>query len=160
MSLSEKERFEIEQLVHRECAALDEGRYADWLELFDPEGSYWIPMADGECDPETTPSLIFERVDALPARVGRLMHPAAHGLDASIRTARVLGSLSTKNVGPYIEASARFHLLEEQRPSRQRWFGGCYRYLLVYLESRWRIHQKRVDLLNPFAPFEAIQIIL
>lgn len=35
--------FEVEQLYYREAELLDDGRYADWLELLADDLDYWMP---------------------------------------------------------------------------------------------------------------------
>jgi 3-phenylpropionate/cinnamic acid dioxygenase small subunit len=35
--------FEVEQLYYREAELLDEGRFADWLDLFADDLVYWMP---------------------------------------------------------------------------------------------------------------------
>ena len=35
--------FEVEQLYYREADLLDEGRFADWLDLFADDLVYWMP---------------------------------------------------------------------------------------------------------------------
>ena len=37
-------QYEIEQFLYHEAALLDERRFAEWLDLLDPELEYWMPV--------------------------------------------------------------------------------------------------------------------
>ena len=53
----------VEQFVQQEAHLLDDRRWDEWLELFDPAVEYWVPMWDDDgtptTDPQTELSLIY-----------------------------------------------------------------------------------------------------
>lgn len=150
---------EVTDFIHYECELLDTSRYEDWLNLFVPDGRYWVPLAQNQFDAEADFSLIDEDPLMLKMRVERLQHPLAHGVEIPIRTSRLLGNLRILEAEDrYVEATARFCLVEVDN-GRQRIFAGRYRYTLQRTEG-WRIKRKRVDLIDSDAPFSSIQILL
>ena len=43
-----------EQFLYHEARLLDLQRYEEWLELFTPDASYWVPLEQGQRDPYET----------------------------------------------------------------------------------------------------------
>ena len=65
-----------------EARYLDERRWEDWLSLFADDGWYWVPIEEGQTDPRTTVSLMYDDRQLLETRVRRLKacwarHPRA-----------------------------------------------------------------------------------
>lgn len=148
----------VTAFVYRENQLLDEKRYDEWLALFDPEGMYWVPSAADQEDPIQQISITYEDPVLLEMRIGRLCHPNAHALARPIRTSRMVSNLQVNVADNLIQADARFVLYEWQG-DELRQFAGSVRYLLSCSEP-YRIHLKRVDLVNVEQAFESIQIIL
>ena len=67
---------ECEQFLLHEARLLDEARFDEWLALFTPEASYWVPSEPAQVDPLETVSLIYDDRQLLETRVRRLGKPA------------------------------------------------------------------------------------
>ena len=61
-------RQEAEDFLDREAQLIDSGRLEEWLELFTPDGIYWLPI-DEAADPEREPSIVH---DDSPQRAKRI----------------------------------------------------------------------------------------
>lgn len=152
--------LEVERFLIEEASLLDRGAFDAWVDLFTPDGWYWVPASPAQADPYDHVSLFFENKPLMKMRAERLRHPRAHGLAAPIRTSRVLGNvlLHGADEGDVIVRS-RFHLTEVQ-DGRQRVFAGIYVHRLAVTKDGPRIRVKRVDLVNADSPHEAMQVFL
>jgi benzoate/toluate 1,2-dioxygenase beta subunit len=149
---------EVSDFLYHECELLDSGQFSAWLDLFTPDAVYWVPLAQGQADPDSDFSLIYEDVLLLRMRIERMQHPAAHGMEPPPRTSRVIGNIRVRDGEKgQLEATARFTLFEAE-DGRHRIFAGRYQFLLER-RDQFRISRKRVDLVNSDAPFESIQVI-
>ena len=50
----------VEQFLFHEARLLDQQRWDKWLDLFTPEGVYWVPLAHGQTDASNHASLFYE----------------------------------------------------------------------------------------------------
>ncbi len=152
-------RTAISDFIVRECELLDGGDLLAWLDLFAPDGIYWVPLTERQDNPQDFVSIIYENVALLRMRIGRSQHPNAHGMAEPIRTSRMIANLIfDEPASDRIRVSARFTLAEWRR-DHSRHFSGKYTYLLD-LAGPIRIVSKRVDIINSQDPLESIQIIL
>ena len=150
---------EVADFLYREAELLDAGKYREWLSLFHPEGVYWVPASVEQADPHSHVSIFYEDRALLGMRIGRLEHPAAHGVAWPIRTSRVIGNLRlVEAAGEHLVATSRFHLLEWQN-DRQRVFAGSLRHTLARTDTGITIREKRVDIAGAEGAFESIQFL-
>ena len=59
----------IVDFIYREAGLLDSMQWETWLELFHPEGRYWLPLEWAQEDPVLQPSLMYEDLLLLKVRV-------------------------------------------------------------------------------------------
>ncbi len=71
--MSDKAPAEIETFLISEARILDERRWNDWLALFTEQAWYWVPIEEGQSDPKTTISLMYDDRRLLETRVRRMM---------------------------------------------------------------------------------------
>jgi hypothetical protein len=45
-------RSEVEDILFQQAEYIDSRNYEGWIDLFLPEGSYWIPARPGDTDPK------------------------------------------------------------------------------------------------------------
>jgi benzoate/toluate 1,2-dioxygenase beta subunit len=151
--------LEVADFLFHEADLLDQARWHEWLALFDDDGTYWVPSRHGQTDPLGEVSLFHEDKDLLAMRIGRLVHPAAHGLASPLRTSRLIGNVRvTAEADGGVTSTARFHLLEYQG-GRHRAFAGSLRHRLRHGAQGWRIREKRVDLVDVDHAHAMIQIL-
>lgn len=152
---------QLVDFVVAEARLIDEGRYDEWLALFDEDGHYWVPLAGAaQADPSAHNSLAYEDRLLLALRIERLKNPRAHSLRVASRCQHVL---QPPSVEQHDDGAGRYALRTpfvyvETRGERQLLLAGTARHHLVARDGMLRIRQKRVDLLNADAPLPAIQL--
>lgn len=94
----------LTQALAREAHLLDTHRYAEWLELLDPEVRYLVPIPEWVREPpggdpapavdgeDLTFAYLDETYESLRLRVARLQTGLAHGEMPPSMTARVVGT--------------------------------------------------------------------
>ena len=65
-------RDDLIDFIYAEARMLDEGRYDEWLDLWLPDGHYWMPLDWKQEDPLHVTSLLYEDMFMLKLRVERL----------------------------------------------------------------------------------------
>jgi benzoate/toluate 1,2-dioxygenase beta subunit len=153
---------EIQWLLDREVELLDQGRYAEWLQLFCTQCTYWMPATPGQRDAIDHVSLFHEDRALMEMRIARLCGEQAHSLEMPVRVSHVTGPALLVNrdgATADVSVSRRFQATEYQ-DQRTRQFAGLFTYCLTQEGGAWRIRRKRVDLVDCDAPFDALQVFL
>ena len=88
---------EIELFVLREARLLDEGEFESWLDLYAPDGIYWMPSKPGQTDPVGVASIIYEDHGILAIRVDRLLEARALVLTPMPRTVHMVSNIEVLN---------------------------------------------------------------
>jgi 3-phenylpropionate/cinnamic acid dioxygenase small subunit len=86
-------REEIEALLYREARYMDEGRYEDWLALWDDDGVYWVPCNHDDADPMRDVSIIYDDRQRLGERVERLKSGSVLAQEPKPRMRRVVSNI-------------------------------------------------------------------
>lgn len=140
----------IERFLHREARLLDAGRFEEWLDLFLPDGIYWVPGQPGQIEARGVASIIYEDRALLQMRVRRIVHPRAHALVPIPRTTHLVSNIELLDTGlatDKYKAESAF-LMSEFRDGSRRIFTGRYQHLLRLLDGELKIALKRVDLID------------
>lgn len=149
------DRAMVEAFLYREARLLDDGRYEDWLALFDEDGLYWIPGLPGQTDRFGAVSIVHEDRTVLRMRVRRLGHPRAWSLMPLPRSAHLLGNIAVAAAGDgTIEAVASLQVALYRAGDRTRYDGR--QTMRLRPDSRpdskpgggFRIVLKRIDLID------------
>ena len=148
-----------EQFLLLEARLLDEARFDEWLALFTPEASYWVPSEPGQADPLETVSLIYDDRRLLETRVRRLASPRIYSQEPRSRTSRIVTNVTIEDDADAATTLVRskFVLIEFRR-NEQRLFGGTAFHRLTVTGGAIRIASKRVDLVNCDAPLDGIVV--
>ena len=134
---------EIEAFIYREARLLDERRFEEWIELFAPEGYYWVPGAPDQEDPYQSVSIFFDSQEP-PSRTCHLV--------SNIELA------ARDNIDDQISVFSA-QIMTEFRLDKQRSYSGRVRHLLRSTdEGNFEILWKRVDLINCDGLFETLTI--
>lgn len=161
-SLDEVARQEIRWLLDRETEYLDQGRYPEWLELYTPDCTYWVPATPGQTDAVDQVSLFYEDRTLMEMRIARLTGGDAHSLELPVRVSHVAGPallVAVDSGTGDVRVTRRFQMTESQ-DQRTRQFAGLFSYELTPAGGTWRIRTKRVDLVDCDRPFEALQVFI
>jgi 3-phenylpropionate/cinnamic acid dioxygenase small subunit len=149
-----------EQFLYHEARLLDLQRYEEWLELFTPDATYWVPLEQGQQDPQETSSIIYDDRTLLELRVKQFRHPRAHARQPLARTVHQVG-----NIVPLGEANGELRIgstltVVEFRHEKQRVYGALVEHRLRREGGTFRIAHKRVDLVNSEGELDGIAILL
>ena len=86
-----------EQFLLHEARLLDEGRFDEWLALFTPDASYWVPSEPDQKSPLDTVSLIYDDRRLLETRVRRLASPRIYSQEPRSRTSRIVTNVTIED---------------------------------------------------------------
>jgi benzoate/toluate 1,2-dioxygenase beta subunit len=127
--------------------------------LFAENGTYWVPAVPGQASPFDQASLFYDDRELMQTRIARLEHPRIHIQTPPSRTVHLIGNIAVENSdapGEYILASTV--IMVEYRNEKQRIFAGRQHHRLRRDGEELKIVQKRVDLINCDAAFEAMAV--
>jgi benzoate/toluate 1,2-dioxygenase beta subunit len=148
MMLAYETLREIELFVLREARLLDAGQFEEWLELYAPQGIYWMPSQAGQTDPLGVASIIYEDHAILAIRVQRLLEARALVLTPMPRTTHLVSNIEVLEGDADDFTVGTAFLCVEHQGERQRIYSGRQTYNLARQNGSFRIKLKRVALLN------------
>ena len=147
-------------LVLHESRLAEESRLQEWLELWDPDGLYWIPIGDPEGPDERSVAIVRDSPAELRERVARLESGLVHSQIPPSRWSRVWGPLDVRPVDESLgsagsgatvtwAASGNFHIVEMRRGQRRDWAGRAeYLFSQADEPSGLRLFRKTVWLVD------------
>ncbi|MEK9678549.1 MAG: aromatic-ring-hydroxylating dioxygenase subunit beta [Rhodospirillaceae bacterium] len=149
---------EVEQFLFRQAEILDQRQWDDWLDLFTPDGIYWMPADPEQETGERQPNIFYEDHYLMDMRIRRVEHPYAHSQKAGHRTSHVVSNVMVQSEDEStgdVVVTSRFHMIE-YRLEEQRFFGGKYTHTLKKTDDGYKIQLQRVDLANVEGPFDYV----
>jgi len=153
---------EIAAFIEDEARLLDDQDFAAWLDLFDDDCRYWVPISRDQKAPGDGVAHFNDEKQLMAARTHRLMNPRAFGAEPSPRTAHVVSGVRIDRVdanGGLVVSSSQI-VIEYRRRDRfeadSRVFGGRFTHRLRRDGTNWRITEKRVDLINAVGSMNAL----
>ncbi|MDP3084095.1 MAG: aromatic-ring-hydroxylating dioxygenase subunit beta [Rubrivivax sp.] len=148
---------EVEQLLYLQAELLDAKQWQAWIDLFDPQGVYWMPVQREQTEWEGSPSIFAEDKLMMEIRKNRVTHPNAWSQAPMWETNHLVSHVAIESAGDNaIQVRSRFHMMELRRDT-VRHFGGSYRHTLVRdAGGALRIRLQRVDLFNGQAPYDYV----
>ena len=150
----------IERFLFAEARLLDAGDFEAWLELYRPEGIYWMPSQPGQTDPLNVASIIYEDHAILSIRVQRLLEARALVLTPMPRTTHIIGNIEMlgREADDFMIEAA--FICVEHRAENQKVYSGRQKHHLVPDDKSFRIKMKRVDLVNSGGTHSPMSILL
>jgi 3-phenylpropionate/cinnamic acid dioxygenase small subunit len=148
---------EVEQFLYLQAELLDAKQWQAWMDLFDAQGVYWMPVERSQTEWEGSPSIFAEDKLLMEIRKGRVTHPNAWSQAPMWETNHLVSHVAIESASEeQIQVRSRFHMMELRRDT-VRHFGGSYRHTLVRdAAGALRIRLQRVDLFNGQAPFDYV----
>jgi len=152
-----KNQHEVEQFLYKQSELLDTKRWQDWIDLFTPDGIYWMPPAPEYKTWEGQPAIFSEDKNLMTVRMNRVLHPDAWSQRPLWETNHVVSNVSIQKVSKNgdVEVKSRFHMMELRRDD-VRHFAGSYLHELVKTRSGYRIKLQRVDMTNAQAAYDYV----
>lgn len=141
-------RAEVEELLFREAALLDEWRLDEWLTLLTTDARYEVPPNDRpDADPASTLFTIADDIDRIRGRVTRLKDKDAHAESPRSRTRRMISNVRVvgRNAGE-LRVEANFVVYRFRRDGGVREYVGRYRYVLRPERGALRIARRQAVL--------------
>jgi p-cumate 2,3-dioxygenase subunit beta len=155
-------RQEVEDLLYKEAALLDEWRLEEWLELLSDDAVYEIPPTDvPEGDARNTLFIIADDAVRIRSRVKQLLGKSAWAENPQSRTRRMISNVRVLGVdGDRILATANFAVHRMRYESVDTYIGR-YDYKLVRVGNELKIKERRASLDNEaLRPHGKISFIL
>lgn len=150
----------VEQFLYHEARLLDRRLWAQWLDLFTPDGMYWIPLVHGQTDPLDHASIAYEDAMLRQMRARRLDNARAFSQQPLARTSHLIGNVIIDAVeGDRLQVSSSLHMME-WRHHGMRMVGGACRYDLRATAQGLRIALKRIDLIDCEAPQDPLEVFI
>lgn len=144
------DRNRIISFIFKESRLLDERRFDEWLELFDDDGTYWVPSQVNQVSPLDEVSIFYDDKELMRTRVERLNHPRIHIDDPQTRSVRSVSNIEIEcaEPGDDYEIRVRAVLCAVIYFQRQQYvYGGRCEYQLRD-RDKLSIVSKRVNLVN------------
>jgi 3-phenylpropionate/cinnamic acid dioxygenase small subunit len=152
---------ELIDFIYAEARMLDEGRYSQWLDLWLPDGHYWMPLDYKQTDPHLVTSLLYEDMFMLKLRVERLNGARTFSQKPKSRCHHVIQrpfvDEADHGAGTY-KINTSMHYVET-RLDDQFLLALTAIHDLKLINGELKIANKRVDLLNSDAAFGNIQLL-
>jgi benzoate/toluate 1,2-dioxygenase subunit beta len=149
---------DVEQFLYRQAALLDGRRWAEFIDLFDRDGVYWVPASPEQTTGDGVPSIFYEDRDLMRVRMKRVGHPHAWSQAPDWGTNHVVGNVMIDSANPKtgdIVVHSRFHMMEFRRDA-SRHFAGSYIHHLRRTGDGFRIKLQRVDMVNGQGPYDYV----
>ncbi len=154
-------RDDIIDFIYEEARMLDDGRFSEWLDLWLPEGYYWMPLDYKQTDPDLMTSLLYEDDFMRRLRVERLNGERTFSQKPKSRCHHVIQRPFVDKFdadGGKFETSTSMHYVET-RLDEQFLLAITATHELKLVDGKLRIANKRVELLNSDAAFGNIQLL-
>lgn len=139
--------WQVTQFIWNEAAILDANEYDAWLDLWQPEGMYIIPIEEAE-DYAGVLNLCYDDDKMRRDRIKRFQEGFSISSAPPAVTVRTLSRFVIDSVdGDTVVVSCGQHLVEDKF-GRQRLWAANVRYTLTSNDSSFTIQEKVVRLLN------------
>lgn len=152
---------DIIDFLYAEARMLDEGRFSEWLDLWLPDGVYWMPLDYKQTDPDLVTSLLYEDQFMLRLRVERLNGARTFSQKPKSRCHHVIQRPFVDEFDAetgLFKTNTSMHYVET-RLDEQFLLACTATHDLKLEDGKLRIANKRVDLLNSDAAFGNIQLL-
>ena len=162
-SLAAPTKEEVEDFLYHEAELLDNWRLDEWLELWEPGGTYWVPATDKpEGSPKTSLFLVADDWVRLQARVSRLKSKHAHVENPRSRTQRMVSNVRlTEGEGEGTIGVRAYFVVFRIRRELNDIYPGRYEHVLSYANGGLRFRTRKAILtLEALRPAGKVSVIL
>jgi len=147
-------QHDAEQFLYRQARLLDDKQWQAWIDLFAPDGIYWMPPDASYETWDGQPAIFAEDKNLMTVRMGRVLHPDAWSQRPLWGTNHVVSNVTIDKVAKNgdLTVRSRFHMMELRRDD-VRHFAGQYTHHLKKAKGGYRIKLQRVDMTNAQAAY-------
>jgi len=152
-----KNQYEVEQFLYQQSELLDTKKWQDWIDLFTPDGIYWMPPAPEYKTWDGQPAIFAEDRNLMTVRMNRVLHPDAWSQRPLWETNHVVSNVQIQKVAKNgdVDVKSRFHMMELRRDD-VRHFAGSYFHKLKKTKRGYSIALQRVDMTNAQAAYDYV----
>ena len=152
-----KDQHAVEQFLYKQSELLDTKQWQAWIDLFTPDGIYWMPPDASYKTWEGQPAIFAEDKNLMTVRMNRVLHPDAWSQKPLWGTNHVVSNVVIQKVSKNgdVQVRSRFHMLELRRDDA-RHFAGAYTHHLKKTKSDYKIKLQRVDMTNAQAAYDYV----
>ena len=143
-------QYEVEQFYYHEARLLDDRRFSEWMQLFDPDVSYWAPVRvtrEGAPDQMRRGELALFDDDygTLELRVQGLMTKSAWAEIPPSRTRHLISNVTaTSDAEGKISALSNFLVFRSRLEATDHTFVGSREDVLVPHKGSFRILTRKI----------------
>ncbi|MDA0575948.1 aromatic-ring-hydroxylating dioxygenase subunit beta [Burkholderia gladioli] len=152
-------RAQVEQFLYREARLLDTRAFDAWLDLWTPDGMYWLPHEPGQASPHDHISLFWEDATLREVRARRVSNARNWSQQPPTRTARLVGNVMLDGRDAQGRLVVHSTLVVHEWRLGQRTLAGLVTHKLDTGEG-WKIYLKRVDLVNSTDAFANLEVFV
>ena len=151
-----KAQHEVEQFLYKQADLLDSRKWEEWIDLFTPDGIYWMPPDASYKTWDGQPAIFAEDKNLMTVRMKRVLHPDAWSQRPLWETNHVVSNVSIqKQTKTDVTVRSRFHMMELRRDD-VRHFAGSYTHHLKKTRKGYEIKLQRVDMTNAQATYDYV----
>jgi benzoate/toluate 1,2-dioxygenase beta subunit len=152
-----KHQHDVEQFLYKQSELLDSKQWQAWIDLFTPDGIYWMPPEASYKTWEGMPAIFAEDRNLMTVRMNRVLHPDAWSQRPLWGTNHIVSNVMIQKITPKgdVHVRSRFHMLELRRDD-VRHFAGSYTHHLKKTKSGFKIKLQRVDMTNAQAAYDYV----
>jgi 3-phenylpropionate/cinnamic acid dioxygenase small subunit len=152
-----KIQHDVEQFLYRQSAFLDTKQWQKWIDLFAPDGIYWMPPDASYQTWDGQPAIFAEDKNLMTVRMLRVLHPDAWSQRPLWETNHIVSNVSIRKLAKNgdVQVVSRFHMMELRRDD-VRHFAGQYTHHLKKTKSGYAIKLQRVDMTNAQAAYDYV----
>lgn len=141
------DRQAVEEFIFFEARLQDQHRYDDWEALWAEDALYWVPAGNGDIDPETQVSYIYDNRRRISSRVRQLNTGKRHSQAPQSGLCRIISNLVIKKEDDIVTVECNFHLYESRHGELRPW-AGTTTYKLRTTQDGFKLVTKKVVLVN------------
>jgi 3-phenylpropionate/cinnamic acid dioxygenase small subunit len=152
-----KAQHDVEQFLYRQSELLDSKQWQKWIDLFAPDGIYWMPPDASYKTWDGQPAIFAEDRNLMTVRMLRVLHPDAWSQRPLWETNHVVSNVVIRKIAKNgdVEVTSRFHMMELRRDD-VRHFAGSYFHKLKKIGNGYTIKLQRVDMTNAQAAYDYV----
>jgi len=149
-------QHDVEQFLYRQSELLDTRQWQAWIDLFAPDGIYWMPPDASYKTWDGQPAIFAEDKNLMTVRKLRVLHPDAWSQRPLWGTNHIVSNVVIeKESKGEVHVRSRFHMMELRRDD-VRHFAGKYFHKLKRNKKGYSIQLQRVDMTNAQAAYDYV----
>jgi benzoate/toluate 1,2-dioxygenase subunit beta len=160
---SEPEYRAVTEFLYMEARLADEGRYAEWLQLWTDDGVYWVPATtDPAASPDTHISHIYDNRARLDTRIKLLLTGQRYSQEPRSLMRRLISNVEVTADGGELVVGSNFLLgeLAIQSKHEMHWWVGRTTHRLRRVDGALKMAAKNVVLVNAAEPLPNLSFLI